>query len=165
MNYDNLTNEQKEEISKQIKNDVQSVGGTNFYLGLIENIRETKPNALLNKTAIFHYANGTINWEKSIYKETLTALFNAMKKEERDGDMLNDLKPRDYKNTMNMMKVLKPVTITIKPKDEELEGFSFSILDTSEAKNTKVSLAFKILFFYNIEFAKKALNFRSQDDI
>jgi len=163
MNYDNLTNEQKEEISLQIKEDVQNVGGVNFYLGLIESIRETKPNALLNKTAIFHYGKGTISWEKSIYKETLTALFNAMKKEERDGDMLNDLKPRDYKSTMNMMKVLKPITVTIKPKDEELEGFSFSILDTSEAKNTKVSLAFKILFFYNIEFAKKALNFRSQD--
>jgi len=163
MNYDNLTNEEKNEISIQIKNNAKNVGGINFYLGLIEKIRETKPNALLNKTAKFHYDNGIIVWEKSIFKETLTALFNAMKKEERDGDMLNELKPRDYKNTMNMMKVLKPVTITIKPKDEEFEGFSFSILDTSEAKNTKVSLAFKILFFYNIEFAKKALNFRAED--
>ena len=89
MNYDNLTNEQQEEISNQIKEDVKSVGGTNFYLALIENIRDTKPNALLNKTAKFHYGNGIITWDKPIYKETLTALFNAMKKEERDGDMLN----------------------------------------------------------------------------
>ncbi|HIP13028.1 MAG TPA: hypothetical protein EYG97_00965 [Arcobacter sp.] len=160
MNYDNLTNEQKEEISNKINNDVQSVGGVNFYLALIESLRETKPNALLNKTAKFHYPKGTIDWSKSIYKETLTALFNAMKKEERDGDMLDGLKPRDYKSTMNMMKVLKPIIITINPKDEECEGFSFPILDTSEAKKTKVSLAFKILFFYNIEFAKKALNFK-----
>ena len=53
MNYDNLTNEQQEEISNQIKEDVKSVGGTNFYLALIENIRDTKPNELLNKTAKF----------------------------------------------------------------------------------------------------------------
>ena len=86
-----------------------------------------------------------------------------MRKEEKDGDMINGLKPKEYKITMNMMKILKPITVTINPKDEECGGFSFPILDTTEPKKTKMSLIFKILFFYNIEFAKEALNYEIKD--
>ena len=164
MIFKNLSNEQKEQLSKELKNYATSVGGTNFFLTMIEDIRGSRPNALLNKTAIFHYTQGTLNWGKSIFKDTLTVLFDSMRKEEKDGDMINGLKPKEYKNTMNMMKILKPVTVTVNPKDEECGGFSFQILDTSEAKKTKISLIFKVLFFYNIEFAKEALAYEIKDD-
>jgi len=160
MNYDSLTDEKKIELKEKLEQYIENVGGVNFFLTLIEDIRATKPNPLLNKTAIYHYKNGTLNWEKSIYKDTLTALFNALKYEEEQGDMLKDLRPKEYKSTMNMMKILKPIVIKVNPKDESLDGFEFSILDTSIMKNTKISLIFKIIFFYNIEFAKKALNFK-----
>ena len=165
MNYDSLSNEIKIELKEKLENCSNSVGGLNFFLRLIEDIRDTKPNPLLNKTAIFHYSNGTLNWEKSVYRDTLTALFNAMKHEEKYGDLLKDLKPKEYKSTMNMMRVLKPINIKVNPKDESLDGFDFTILDTSTMKNTKISLMFKIIFFYNVDFAKKALNFKVQDDI
>ncbi|MCK5294964.1 MAG: hypothetical protein KAJ49_09945 [Arcobacteraceae bacterium] len=163
MIYKNLTDEQKEQISKELNNYAVAVGGINPFLTMIEDIRDARPNALLNKTAIFHYAQGTLNWGKSIFKDTLTTLFDAMRKEEKDGDMINGLKPKEYKITMNMMKILKPITVTINPKDEECGGFSFPILDTTEPKKTKMSLIFKILFFYNIEFAKEALNYEIKD--
>lgn len=161
MNYDSLSQEMKIQLKETLEEYSNNVGGTNFFLSLIEDIRNTKPNPLLNKTAIFHYGNGTLNWEKSIYKDTLTTLFNAMKHEEQSGDILKDLKPKEYKNTMNMMRILKPINIKINPKDESLDGFEFNILDTSVAKNTKVTLIFKIIFLYNIEFVKKALNFKA----
>lgn len=164
MIYKNLTDEQKEQIAKEINNYAVAVGGINSLLTMIEDIRGARPNALLNKTAIFHYGKGTLNWGKSIFKDTLTTLFDAMRKEEKDGDMINGLKPKEYKTTMNMMKILKPITITVNPKDEDCGGFSFTILDVSEPKKTKTSLIFKILFFYNIEFAKEALNYEIKDD-
>jgi hypothetical protein len=151
-------------MAKEIQSNVASVGGMNSYLSLIDSTRDTKPNGLMNKTAIFHYPSGTLNWEKSIYKDTLTELFSAMRREEKDGDMLNGLKPKEYKNTMNMMRILKPINITVNPKDEKYSGFSFPILDTSEAKKTKISMIFKILFFYNIEFAKAAIAYEIKDD-
>jgi len=159
MNYDNLSNEQKQELKEQLVSYADKIGGTNQLLTLIENIKNTKPNALLNKQATFKSDTIVITWQKSIFKDTLTTTFNAIKQEDRHGDILKGLNPKDYKSTMTMMKILKPITIKIEPKDDKLEGFEFTILDTSIAKNTKISFIFKVLFFYNVSIIKKAITF------
>jgi hypothetical protein len=65
---------------------------------------------------------------------------------------------------MNMMRTLKPVFIKVTPKkEEELTGFSFSILDTSVEKKTKVSMIYKIIFFYNIDFARDILLYSTEE--
>lgn len=160
MRFNDLDLNAKKELNLQINEYANSIGGINFFLQMIEDIRAEKPNALLNKTAIFHYAKGKVTWSKSIYKDTLTQLFNAMRKEDKDGDILNGLNPKVYKETMNMMRTLKPVSIAIRTEDNS-SGFTVDILDSSEVKKTKVDLMFKIIFFYNIEFAKDALNFKA----
>ncbi|MBU3015457.1 hypothetical protein KO488_11880 [Poseidonibacter lekithochrous] len=160
MRFNDLDLDTKKELNKQITEHANSIGGINFFLQMIEDIRNEKPNALLNKTAIFHYTKGKITWSKSIYKDTLTQLFNAMRKEDKDGDILNGLNPKVYKETMNMMRALKPVTISIRNEDSS-SGFAVDILDSSEVKKTKVDLMFKIIFFYNIEFAKDTLTFKA----
>ncbi|MEA1914340.1 MAG: hypothetical protein U9N30_03395 [Campylobacterota bacterium] len=162
MHFKDLSNEEKLALHEELVANAKSIGGTNFFLQMIETIKEEKPHALLNVTASYHYPTGIISWQKSIYKDTLSTLFNAMRKEEADGDMINGLKPKEYKATMNMMRALQPVKITIKSKkDDSLEGFSLCILDSTQNKKTKVSLMFKILFFYNISFAKEVLNYES----
>jgi hypothetical protein len=163
MIFKNLTIDEKNKLSTELTHYSKNIGGDNFFLTMIENIRESKPNPLLNKTAICHYKNGTLSWKKTIYKDTLTILFNGIRKEEKDGDILDGLNVKEYKQTMNMLKILKPIEITVNPK-EEYEGFSFSILDTTEMKKTKISLIFKIIFFYNIEFAKEVLNHKVIDN-
>ena len=164
MKFNELDNVTKNQLHLNLIQKANSVGGINFFLQMIEDIRNEKPNSLINKTATFHYTKGKITWGKSIYKETLSLLFSSMKKEEKDGDMLNGISPKVYKETMNMMRTLKPITITITPKEEPLgEGFRINILDASELKKTKIDLYFKIIYFYNIEFAKEALSFVSKD--
>jgi len=160
MRFNDLDLNAKKELNKKINEFANSIGGINFFLQMIEDLKSEKPNALLNKTAIFHYTKGKITWSKSIYKDTLTQLFSAMRKEDKDGDILNGLNPKIYKETMNMMRTLKPVTISIRNEDNS-SGFTVDILDSSEAKKTKVDLMFKIIFFYNIEFAKDALAFKA----
>jgi hypothetical protein len=160
MRFNDLELDAKKELNIKINEYAQSIGGINFFLQMIEDIRNEKPSALLNKTAIYHYTNGKITWAKSIYKDTLTLLFTAMRKEDKDGDLLNGLNPKAYKETMNMMRTLKPVTISV-TAENSTSGFTLDILDSSEAKKTKVDLMFKIIFFYNIEFAKDALTFKA----
>jgi hypothetical protein len=160
MRFNDLHLNAKKELNIQINEYANSIGGVNAFLQMIEDLRNEKPNALLNKTAIYHYTKGKIAWSKSIYKDTLTQLFNAMRKEDKDGDILNGLNPKVYKETMNMMRTLKPVTISIRNEDNS-SGFTVDILDSREAKKTKVDLMFKIIFFYNIEFAKDALTFKA----
>ncbi len=164
MNFNDLTKEEQKQLHNELTANATSVGGINPFLKMIEDIKDAKPKALLNKTAIFHYNSGKLNWGKSIYKDTLNTLYTAMVKEEKDGDIIKGSNPKDYKNTMNMMRTLKPIEITIIPKDEECVGFNLSILDTTEDKKTKVSLMFKIIFFYNIDFTKKVLNYKITED-
>jgi len=162
MKFNDLNLETQKQLHMQLTQYMNSLGGMNFFLQMMEDIREEKPSSLLNKTAIYHFKQGKITWGKSIYKDTLTLLFSAIRKEEKDGDMLNNLNPKAYKETMNMMRALKPVTITISSDDiENTNTFTFNILDSSEPKKTKIDLMFKVIYFYNIEFAKDALNFKA----
>ena len=166
MNFNQLDEEQKQQLHNQAMELATNLGGVNFFLQMIEDIKAEKPHALLNKSCVFHFAKAKLNWNKQIFKDSLDQLFTAMRKEERDGDMLNGLNPKDYKETMNMMRTLKPVSIKVTPKkEEELLGFTFSILDTSIEKKTKVSMIYKIIFFYHIDFAKDILTYNRDEEI
>ena len=141
MNFNQLDEEKKQELYEKTMQLVENLGGVNFFLQMIEDIKKEKPHALLNKSCVFHFSKGKLNWNKQLFKDSINLLFTAMRKEERDGDMLDGLAPKDYKETMNMMRTLKPLVITVTPKKvEEPKLFSFSILDTSIEKKTKVDL-------------------------
>ena len=158
MNFNDLDLKTKKELHEEVTQLATDIGGANVFLQMIEDIKKEQPHALLNKSCVFHFSKAKLNWNKQIFKDSLTQLFSAMRKEEREGDMLNGLESKDYKETMNMMRTLKPITIRVTPKkNEELRGFAFSILDTSVEKKTKVSMIYKIIFFYHIEFAKDIL--------
>ena len=164
MNFNELSLETKNQLHEEVTQFATSIGGTNVFLQMIEDIKKEKPHALLNKSCVFHFAKAKLNWNKQIFKESLEHLFTAMRKEERDGDMLNGLNPKDYKDTMNMMRTLKPISIRVTPKkEEELRGFAFSILDTSVEKKTKVSMIYKIIFFYHVDFAKDILTYKNEE--
>ncbi|XPV69220.1 MAG: hypothetical protein ACNI25_01290 [Halarcobacter sp.] len=162
MNFNKLDVEQKQQLHEEITNYANSVGGKNFFLKMIEEIREQKPNPILNKSGIFHTTRLKISLNKTIFKDTFSTLFDAIRREERVGDMLNSVDTKEYKNCMNMMKTLKSTIITVQTKNEEDgEGFSFPILDTSVEKNTKVTFIYKVIFFYHLDEAKKALNYNA----
>ena len=165
MNFNQLDEEQKNTLHNQAMELATNLGGVSFFLQMIEDIKKEKPHALLNKSCVFHFSKGKLNWNKQLFKESTNLLFNAMRKEERDGDMLNGLAPKEYKETMNMMRTLKPLVITVTPKKmEEPKFFSFSILDTSVEKKTKVDIFYKMVFFYHIDFAKDVLNYKTEEN-
>ena len=165
MNFSELDSKIKSELHEEVKGFAMSIGGTNVFLQMIEDIKKEKPHALLNKSCVFHFAKAKLNWNKQIFKDSLDQLFIAMRKEERDGDMLNGLNPKDYKETMNMMRTLKPLIITVTPKKvDEPKMFSFPILDTSVEKKTKVDLFYKMMFFYHVDFAKDVINYKTEEN-
>lgn len=164
MNFNTLDSSIKQAMHEELLNCAQQVGGINFFLQMIESIKAEKVNPLLKESMSFHYPKGTISWNKSIHKPTLTILFTALKKEDKEGDMIAGANPKDYKTIMNMMKALKPLEITVTPKEEECEekGFSFLVLDTTQEKKTKISFLFKVIFFYNLGFAKQVLTYKKE---
>jgi hypothetical protein len=160
MKFRELDDNQKEKLYIQLTEIVESMGGKGKFFSMKDEFKEQKNHILLNKSANGYYGDGKIKWGKGIYKDTLELLYQAMKREEKSGDMIDGVSPKEYKAIMNMMRTLKPIEISIEPKNEENSGFSFSILDTTEEKKTKVDMVFKIVFFYSSAFAKDVLNYK-----
>ncbi|MCP4970605.1 MAG: hypothetical protein GY932_08440 [Arcobacter sp.] len=162
MDFNKLDINTKENLHLEITSFANSVGGKNFFLKMIEEIRDIKPNPLLNKSGSFHTSRIKVTLTKSMFKDTFNTLFESIRREDKSGDMLNGIAPKEYKATMNMMRALAKVDLNVAPKKEEDgTGFHLSILDTSEEKKTKVTFIFKVIFFYHLDEAKKALSYKS----
>lgn len=163
MNFNQLDSQTKQQLHEQLKTAVESLGGINFFLQLIEDSKKEKTHPLLNKSSVYHFSKGKLSWNKAIYKDTLDLLIETIKKEEKDANFFENLKPKHQKNTINMMKALKPITIEIKPKKaEDGEGFILNIIDSSDAENIKVSMLYKMVFFYNIALAKEVFSYKPE---
>lgn len=163
MNFNTLNTQTKKNIHNQLKQYCEDLGGVNFFLQLIEDIKKEKNHPLLNKTGIYHFSKGKVIWDKKIYKDTLDLLLVTIKEEEKEDYSISNYKPKMQKNILNMKKILKPVILNIKNKDDNTVGFDLSIIDSENENNIKISFFFKIIFFYNVSFAKDALNYRIEE--
>ena len=161
MNFKDLSIEEKTQINELLTKYANSIGGVNFFLQLLDDIKKETSFPLFNKSNVYHFSKGKVSWNKSIYKDTKLLLHNYLKNIEKDAKYLETVKPKEKKNINNMMRTLKPVEVKVKSKNNADEGFSFSIIDFSDEKDIKVSLSYKIIFFYNKDFAKQALSFKA----
>lgn len=162
MDFNKLDLTIKKQLHEQFSQYSKVLGGDNFFLSMVEEIREQKPNPILNQTGTFHTSKAKVTLSKSIYKDTLNTFFEAIRREEKDGDLFNTATVKEYKATMNIIRTLKPITVTFEAKNENNESFSFNILDTSEEKKTKVTFAFKAIFFYHLDELKKVLFYKEK---
>jgi len=164
MNFNHLDSKMKQKLHEEVLSNANKLGGKNFFLQLIEDIKKEKTHPLLNKSSKFHFSKGQIVWTKSIYKDTLVLLHDTIKKSEQDENYFDELKPKHQKTTTNMMKALKPIYIQVAPKDSnEGEGFELNIIDASNPDDIKISMMYRIIFFYNTDFAKDAMTYKSED--
>ncbi len=155
MNFTDLSEKNKQQLHKEILSNAESIGGTDIFLQMIEDIRENRTDLLLERSTAFRFNGGNISWNKSIYKDKLALLLEVVKV---DGDMFEGLKAKKQKSTLNMLKTLKPVIIKVRPKNiKDGEGFTLSIVETDIKDKATISLMFKIVFFFPISFAKEAL--------
>ncbi|MBN2825536.1 MAG: hypothetical protein JXQ76_09445 [Campylobacterales bacterium] len=156
MSFNKLDQEQKEAIAQELNDIAVSMGGKNAFLTMIEAIKGPKEHPLTSKNQNFHYANGKIVWNKFIYKATFEALLNLIRKEEKEGEIFKGLSPKVHKQALNTLKTLRPIEITITPKEGKV--IECTIIESVDESGATISTLFKILFFYNIEFVKKILN-------
>jgi len=155
MKFQNLDKTTKENLHNQLTTYANNIGGKFNFLQMLEDIRSIK-QPLIKKTASLHYETGKIYWNKNIFQDKSDLLFQTMKKIEIDKDMYAGLNDYKKKKVINMLKALKPIVFEVVPNDETLEGFEFNLID----ENNEISMIFKIIFFYNIGFAKEILNYK-----
>lgn len=158
MNFNELDSATKEALHNELLACAMSIGGKNFFLQMIEDIKKEKPLPLVNKSAIFRYTKGKVAWNKQVYKDTLNELLQAIRTEQKEGSMFEGLTPRQQKQRLNTLKTLSPLSFHVSPhKRNEGDGFRFALFDEEK----RVSFLFKTLFIHNIELTKKILNYEA----
>jgi len=135
-------------------------GGKNFFLHLLESIRETKPHPLTAGSMRFELELGSISWNKSIFNDKLQLLLKARKNESKQDNLLPKKDEKNYKKILNVVRTLKPIVFQVKPANpEDGKGFFFQAFDIIDENKTKLNPIFDALFFCSVDTVKKILNY------
>ena len=158
--FKNLTDEEKQNFHQLLTTCATNFGGQNFFLQLLEEIRETNTHPLCSKHQDFLSNLGTIKWGKTIFNDKIELIIEMRKSNQEREDFLPKKENKNYKRTLNLIKTLSPIIFSVRPNlREHGEGFDFPAFDRNNNK-TKINPIFEVLFFCNIEIVKKILNYK-----
>lgn len=163
-NFNKQNEDTKALIHLLMKKCAETVGGANFLLGLIEAMKEKKPNALILNTCKIDSKELKISWNKIVFKDKFDVLEEIIRShkssENQDFNLLENDNQKKRKKILNMVKTLAPVEFTVIAKNsEENPGFNFKIFETVEEDYVKVNPIFAAMFFCSTEYMKKALKY------
>jgi hypothetical protein len=156
MKFNNLSHDEKLDIQKIVLDCMDTIGGRNYFLGMIEDIKDSKQHPLLNKTSKFHFQQGTITWGKEIYKDKVIAIKNMLIKFP-DDNILTIKDAKLQKEVSNSIKTLGKLTYTIDTKNGN--KYSFKSFNTISENNVEISIMFQIIFFDSINNTKRILDY------
>lgn len=156
-NFNNMDDDAKQTYHEQLTACADAFGGKNFFLQLLEAIRKTKPHPLMAKNCEFRFPLGSIRWGKVIFKDKITLLMKVRVDENETGNLLPDKEDKSYKNVLNLVRTLKPITFELKSKEEA--GFTIHPFDIVDDMTTRLNPLFDSIFFCSVETVKKGLNY------
>ncbi len=157
MKFNNLSHEEKLEIQKIVINCMNTLGGRNYFLGMIEAVKESKQHPLLNKTGKFHFPHGTIFWGKEIYKDKVVTLKNMLISNEND-NILDCENLKIKKSISNVIKTLGKLEFVISIDNEE--KFKFKPFNTKNDNDVELDPFFQIIFFDSLNNTKRILTYK-----
>ena len=148
-----------------MQNCAKTVGGTNFFLGLIEAIKEKKPNALIESSCKVESKELNITWNKIIFKDKSDLLEEVLRShksyEDQDFNILEDENQKKRKKILNMVKTLAPLEFRVSVKNsQEFAGFEFKVFESVDDDYVKINPVFAAIFFCSVEYTKKALKYQ-----
>ena len=158
--FNTLTDEEKKLHHEKLLQCANNFGGKNFFLLLLEAIRETKPHPLTAGNSEFKIELGGIKWNKVIFNDKLQVLLKARLNESKQDNLLPQKDEKNYKKILNVVRTLKPIVFQVKPADpKDGSGFFFQPFDVIDEYKTKLNPVFDALFFCSVDTVKKVLNY------
>jgi hypothetical protein len=155
-----LTDEEKKLHHEKLLQCANAFGGRNFFLHLLEAIRETKPHPLTAGNSEFNIELGSITWNKVIFNDKLQLLLKARVNEGKQNNLLPPKEEKNYKKVLNVVRTLKPIVFHVKPANkEDGSGFFFQPFDVIDENTTKLNIVFDAIFFCSVDTVKKILNY------
>jgi hypothetical protein len=160
-NFNNLSSEKQENLHQLLSNCANNFGGTNFFLQLCEEIRESKTHPLCSRHQDFLSEFGTIRWGKTIFNDKIQLIEKIRSTKRESSNILPNKEDKAHKKILNLIKTLSPITFSVRPSLRESgEGFDFPAFDQVTKETIKLNPIFEALFFANIETVKKILNYK-----
>jgi len=139
---------------------VEKLGSKNFFLQLLEDIREEKTHPLLAKNSEFVFSYGSLKWNKVIFKDKIDLLQKIRIHESEQGNLLPPKGDKNYKKAMNLLRTIKPIVFTVWPKEiEGAQNFYFQALIIVDEETALLNPIFDVIFFCSIDTVKKLLNY------
>lgn len=158
MNKDK-TGDKEQTLGELLRQCADSVGGKNFFLTLVETVRNTREGLLLSEKREIRYPTGTVIWNKTLFADNWRLLNDSAKARTKGGNILPPPEDKRHKRILNMIRTLKPLTFTVVPADPaDGAGFTFPALEVSDETTTHLSPLFKALFTMPLETLRKAMN-------
>ncbi len=158
--FNNLSEEDKLKYHVLLEKYSIAFGGKNFFLQLLEAIRETKPHPLMAKNSEFRFELGTVKWNKVIFRDKLTLLKEIRLKESENNTLIPDKEAKEYKKVMNLLRTIKPIAFEVLPNDATLgDGFQVNPFEVIGENITRLDPMFDALFFCSVDTIKKILNY------
>jgi len=158
--FNQLSEDEKAIYHEKLLVCANNFGGKNFFLHLLEAIRETKPHPLTAGNMSFDIELGGITWNKAIFNDKLQLLLKARKNESTQDNLLPKKDEKNYKKILNVVRTLKPIVFQVKPASpEDGKGFFFQAFDIIDENKTKLNPIFDALFFCSVDTVKKILNY------
>lgn len=158
--FHNLSDEEKKLHHEKLLSSANNFGGKNYFLQLLEAIRESKTHPLVATNSAFETKLGTVKWNKVIFNDKLQLLIKARVNEGKQDNLLPAKEEKNYKKVLNVVRTLKPVVFQVKPADsEDGPGFFFQPFDVIDENRTKLNPVFDAIFFCSVDTVKKVLNY------
>lgn len=151
-------NDKSREYGELLRQCAEQMGGKNFFLTLIETIRNTREGIFVSEKKELKYPNGMLTWNKTLFADNWRLLEGSAKVRTKGGNILPPAEDKRHKKILNMIRSFKPLTFTVLPDDESHgAGFSFSPLEIVDETTVRLSPLYKALFITQIDAIRKAL--------
>ena len=158
--FNKMSEDEKSKYSQILLESAEKFGGKNFFLQLLEAIRETKPHPLVASNKIFDMEFGMIKWNKAIFPDKLVLLQRARQNESKQNNILPAQGEKSYKKILNTVRTLKPIVFRVSPTHRDSgSGFFFQAFDVIDENKTKLNPLFDAIFFCSVDSVKKLLNY------
>ncbi len=163
-NFNRLDKEDKIKLSSLLNEKVDQIGGKNFFLNLIEEARDREVHPLEANSCRFSFQNGTVTWNKVLFKDKVALLARHSAKTALWEDFLpNRSDAKAHKKILNLIRTLAPVEFIVKPKRfEDGSGFAMQAFATTPEGTTYLDPVFEAIFFTPADEVKKLIEFKDK---
>jgi len=159
--FNNLTDEEQLHYHTILTTAANNYGGINFFLQLLEALREASPHPLTSRHQDFLFDLGDIRWGKTIFQDKVLLIKERRISRTKGESFLPNSDNKKYKKIFNLIRTLDPITFSVRPHLRDVgEGFDFKAFETKD-EIVKLNPLFEALFFCSLDTVKKILNHKT----